>query len=811
MISPTSWLDGLRYGRHLGIDPIAHSDLLWIAVEALKAPLPFDWTVHFDPSGKAFYYHATTGVSSWTHPMEYLFRHTYKNMLNEVVCAGKFCLVFTIQFVAELEIKGTLTGTIDTSAALDFEIEGKVTVNKDGKATSHFKTIGIKHREIFAVGASASASVRVGMGPVFTVWPVPGIPINFNAMMNAEAKALGTIEYNVDPSLLQEDSGKHVSKAQEEKDKQLDDVSDFMNATSNALGLCGAAVLTTFAGAEALVELIAGPEKCVTGTNTISDTVNSAANEASSKLTGLVPDLHLDMTLKSIQLLKPQKLWCKEVYKTPGFDQAPCAATLGCKFAGRPPSQDVEAPPPEQVTNTLSATASAPSCPTVEGSVKMGDRFIQVGSFRLCAADDDHFSVQHESGFTAQIYKSDGTTHCANHRPRRDFGTWHRDVGPAHPSRGISFGFQYIQIGKFRLGAIDDRHLSPSHENGNTIMIFRHDRKRFPGPRSDWGAWDRSEGAPFGVAFGDRFIQIGKFRNGCQDYKHLVLTHTSNTVIQLYRDDGTEHPGVGNHWSFSVNRRGPAPWTCKDISEVAYGACDADWGAFGDRFIQLGDFRLAAIDSTHFSVCHRSGVASMIYRGDGTLHGGPRTDYYSWNRAVGFPHGITFGPGFIQLGNFRLGAIDDGHLSIAHVSGKTSQICRSDEHLVVTHKDGVAMQTFHRNGKRYDLPGHWSTDVNRRYPQWHCGGIQDIMGTCPGLAAGDDFLMLGDWRLAAHDNVHFTICHRAGQTPILYRADNEHFGGPRTGWSSWNSQIAEMKDANHRIRFGDRFIQFGNH
>ncbi|CAE7824733.1 CEP164 [Symbiodinium sp. CCMP2592] len=73
----------IEYSRHLGMDPIADSDLLWIAVEALKAPLPFDWTVHFDASGKAFYYHAATGATSWTHPMEYLFRHTYRNMLKE--------------------------------------------------------------------------------------------------------------------------------------------------------------------------------------------------------------------------------------------------------------------------------------------------------------------------------------------------------------------------------------------------------------------------------------------------------------------------------------------------------------------------------------------------------------------------------------------------------------------------------------------------------------------------------------------------------------------------------------------------------
>ncbi|CAE7669316.1 unnamed protein product [Symbiodinium sp. CCMP2592] len=798
----------------------------------------------------------------------------------KVVCAGKFCLVFMLQFVAELEIKGTLTGTIETSAAVDFEIKGKVVVNPKGKAESHFETPSIKHQDGFAIGASASTSVRLGMGPVFTVWPVPGIPINFNAMINAEAKALGTLEFRSGMLLLQEDE----ESRKLDVNKQLHDVNDFMNATSNTIGLCGAAVLTTFAdiditgfalpsgfravlntdmivdkiseaimkGATALLQLITGPLKCIPGGETVSNTINSAANTASATLTSLIPSLHLDFNVKSIELLKPQKLWCKEVYKTPGFDQAPCAATLGCKFAGRPPPRDVEMPPPEQVTNTMSAAASAPSsCPTVEGSLKMGDRFIQVGSFRLGAHDDHHFSVQHESGWTAQIYKSDGTTHCANHRPRRDYGTWHRDVTPSGTSRGISFGFQYIQFGKFRLGAIDDTHLSLSHENGNTIIIFRSDRQRFGGPRSDWGAWDRSEGAPFGVSFGDRYIQIGKFRLGCNDYNHFAVTHTSGQLLQLYRNDGTEHPAAGNQWTVSVNRRQPAPWTCKDIAEVAYGACDSDWGGFGDRFIQLGNFRLAAIDATHFSVCHRDGWVSMIYRADGTRHGGPRRDFCSWDRPLGFPHGITFGPGFIQLGNFRLGAIDDEHLSIAHESGKTAQIFRSDDtrhpgprtdwtawgqsagpaagvtfgdrflqlgnfrvgdhdgrHLVVAHKGGAAIQLFHADGSRHPLVGsHWSTNIRGRYPQWHCGGIQDVMGTCPGLAAGDNLLMIGDWRLAANDANHFTISHRAGQTPIIYVSINKHYPGPQTGWNSWG---LEIKDAHHKLQFGDRFIQFGS-
>lgn len=72
----------IAYARYLGIDPVADHDLLWIAVEALEAPLPSDWTEHFDSCDRVFYYNATTRVSSWTHPLEHVYRETYKTIVN---------------------------------------------------------------------------------------------------------------------------------------------------------------------------------------------------------------------------------------------------------------------------------------------------------------------------------------------------------------------------------------------------------------------------------------------------------------------------------------------------------------------------------------------------------------------------------------------------------------------------------------------------------------------------------------------------------------------------------------------------------
>ncbi|CAJ1351100.1 unnamed protein product [Effrenium voratum] len=71
----------IAYARYLGIDPVADHDLLWIAHEALEAPLPSDWTEHFDSSDRVFYYNASTRHSSWTHPLEQVYRDTYKTIV----------------------------------------------------------------------------------------------------------------------------------------------------------------------------------------------------------------------------------------------------------------------------------------------------------------------------------------------------------------------------------------------------------------------------------------------------------------------------------------------------------------------------------------------------------------------------------------------------------------------------------------------------------------------------------------------------------------------------------------------------------
>ena len=175
-------------------------------------------------------------------------------------------------------------------------------------------------------------------------------------------------EYRSDRSLLFLEESKSISS---------------LNGTSKKLDMCGAAALNIYAdvditdfalpalfkarfnsrflmeelaaavmaSATAFVRKYSGPMQCIPGAKTATNYIMDAAREAASQITELIPNLNLDLGLPAIQLLSPKKLFCEEVYTTPGFKSAPCAAELGCNHAGRGPPVGEEIPLPEQVTD----------------------------------------------------------------------------------------------------------------------------------------------------------------------------------------------------------------------------------------------------------------------------------------------------------------------------------------------------------------------------------------------------------------------------------------------------------------------------
>ena len=126
-----------------------------------------------------------------------------KRPLTKVFCAGHVCVAIILQMLAEMEIAGTMTGSTELSASADFEISSKITLDVGGNAHVDIQSPQVKHQSGFTLAASASAVVRLSLGPELTVWPMPGAPVTFNPMMNAEVRGQATVEFMGQTSALQ--------------------------------------------------------------------------------------------------------------------------------------------------------------------------------------------------------------------------------------------------------------------------------------------------------------------------------------------------------------------------------------------------------------------------------------------------------------------------------------------------------------------------------------------------------------------------------------------------------------------------------
>jgi len=87
----------------------------------------------------------------------------------------------------------------------------------------------------------------------------------------------------------------------------------------------------------------------------------------------------------------------------------------------------------------------------------------------------------------------------------------------------------------------------------------------------------------------------------------------------IWRSDGTQHPG---------------PRT--DFTTWQQTAVDPGRFQTGDRLFRLGDnWLIGDVDGAHMSIGYGADKkTAVIYRSDGTIHSGPRTDYGVWSRAV---------------------------------------------------------------------------------------------------------------------------------------------------------------------------------
>ena len=60
----------LEYAEHLGIDPVKHRKYMYIAKQALEAPLPDGWEQGEDEDGTPYYWSTITGSVTYDMPLE---------------------------------------------------------------------------------------------------------------------------------------------------------------------------------------------------------------------------------------------------------------------------------------------------------------------------------------------------------------------------------------------------------------------------------------------------------------------------------------------------------------------------------------------------------------------------------------------------------------------------------------------------------------------------------------------------------------------------------------------------------------------
>eukprot|EP00937_MAST-01D_sp_MAST-1D-sp2_P003447 g3447.t1 len=177
------------------------------------------------------------------------------------------------------------------------------------------------------------------------------------------------------------------------------------------------------------------------------------------------------------------------------------------------------------------------------------------------------------------------------------------------------------------------------------------------------------------VQWGHRFMQIGDFRFADVDCERnatskcwFSISSRNGWTAQLFSNinHGNSPPGGKRPYEGPVSWRGQPYWDMSEVWRRPINESAAQHTiAFGDRFLQIGSWRLYDRDGTHFSVCstHTTNPTNaIIYRSDATVHGGYAAhDGYCPSGASArtidphHPSAPRVGPEYIQIGAWRIG------------------------------------------------------------------------------------------------------------------------------------------------------------
>jgi hypothetical protein len=142
----------LEYAEFLGLDMEKDKDLLWIAREGLKAPLPEPWKPckTDDGSSKVYYFNFNTGASIWEHPCDI----KYKKLFEEEK-AKRDAAATSAPANSKLEEVSVATTPKDKVNSGAVSGEGGVTPEK--KVATEEKTKDVSHEAIRQLEADKQA------------------------------------------------------------------------------------------------------------------------------------------------------------------------------------------------------------------------------------------------------------------------------------------------------------------------------------------------------------------------------------------------------------------------------------------------------------------------------------------------------------------------------------------------------------------------------------------------------------------------------------------------------------------------------
>ncbi|XP_043789873.1 centrosomal protein of 164 kDa-like isoform X4 [Apis laboriosa] len=123
----------LEYARRLGIDPDTEPHLLSLAREGLMAALPKGWLPCFhETSGAWYYYQASTGTTTWQHPLDAV----YKEMVEQARAASNAAKPVNARQISVEEDSKTTAKELESNEEATLPKEASSSAKESGKQSA---------------------------------------------------------------------------------------------------------------------------------------------------------------------------------------------------------------------------------------------------------------------------------------------------------------------------------------------------------------------------------------------------------------------------------------------------------------------------------------------------------------------------------------------------------------------------------------------------------------------------------------------------------------------------------------------------